>query len=176
MTQLQDAKLDLREYEQEKFGIAEILRSISNSFTSREHPWQERLRDLFIRLAEDRFNLVVVGRFNRGKTSIMNAITGTNRLPVGIIPLTSVITTVAYGTEERVVLKFKSTSPTTEIPIGALSQFATQEGNPGNVRGIKSAEVQLRAEILPAWVLFCGYSRVGLGNYREYPNYRSLST
>jgi len=37
--------------------------------------------------AEDRFNLVVVGRLSRGKTSLMNAIMGTDRLPTGMVPL-----------------------------------------------------------------------------------------
>lgn len=148
MTQVRGTDTTLRSYEQDKFEIAEVVRSISNLFSSQDHPWQERLRELFVRLAEDRFNLVVVGRFNRGKTSIMNAILGTNRLPVGIVPLTSVITTVAYGPEERVVLKFKNSSLTSQIPIAQLPQYVTQNGNPGNVRGIKMAEVQLRAEIL----------------------------
>jgi small GTP-binding protein len=148
VTNMQSVKTDLQGYNRDKFALAEILRSISNGFSSQDRPRQERLRELFIRLAEDRFNLVVVGRFNRGKTSIMNSIIGTDRLPVGIVPLTSVITTVTYGTEERVVLKFKRSGLIQDIPIGDLSRYVTQDGNPGNVRGIDIAEVQLRAEIL----------------------------
>jgi GTP-binding protein EngB required for normal cell division len=140
--------MDLRDYERQKFAIAEILRSASLVAPPDALQWQERLRDLFVRLAEDRFNLVVVGRFNRGKTSIMNAIMGTDRLPVGIIPLTSVITTVSYGTTECVVLKYNERILTQEVSIETLHQYVTQEGNPGNARGIKMAEVQLRSEIL----------------------------
>jgi GTP-binding protein EngB required for normal cell division len=140
--------MDLRDYEQDKFAIADILRSASIIAPKEERNFQERLRDLFVRLAEDRFNLVVVGRFNRGKTSIMNAIMGSDRLPVGIVPLTSVITTVSYGTTEQVVLKYRNSLLNQQAPIDALPQYVTQEGNPGNVRGIKMAEVQLRAEIL----------------------------
>jgi hypothetical protein len=36
----------------------------------------------------------------------MNAILGTDRLPTGIVPLTSVITSVGYGTKEQVILQF----------------------------------------------------------------------
>jgi predicted GTPase len=68
--------MSLRNYEQDKFAIAEILRSTSNIIPPEDRALRARLRDLFVRLAEDRFNLVVVGRFNRGKTSIMNAIPG----------------------------------------------------------------------------------------------------
>jgi GTP-binding protein EngB required for normal cell division len=140
--------MSLRNYEQDKFAIAEILRATSNIAPSEDQGLRERLHDLFVRLAEDRFNLVVVGRFNRGKTSIMNSILGSDRLPVGIVPLTSVITTVSYGTTEQVVLRFNRTHLTSDIPIDALPQYVTQEGNPGNARDIKMAEVKLRAEVL----------------------------
>ena len=97
--------MDLRDYEQSKFEIAELLRSV-DTFVSRDrHDLQDRIRDLFSRLAEDRFNLVVVGRFSRGKTSLMNAVLATDRLPTGIRPLTSVITTVAYGSKEQAIIR-----------------------------------------------------------------------
>jgi ribosome biogenesis GTPase A len=133
--------MDLRQYEQHKFAIAEILRRASSLVPDEERDWHNGARDLFERLAEDRFNLVVVGRFNRGKTSLMNAIMGTDRLPTGIVPLTSVITTVAYGSTERVGLHYDGRILTSEIPIADLPKYVTQEGNPGNVQRIKKAEV-----------------------------------
>jgi small GTP-binding protein len=140
--------MDLREYEQNKFAIAEILRAASTHIPERLTEPRDRLQNLFARLAEDRFNLVVVGRFNRGKTSLMNAILATDRLPTGIVPLTSVITTVGYGSKERVVLKYRNSMLDTEIPIEALPQHVMQQGNPGNVQRITTAEIQLPAEIL----------------------------
>jgi small GTP-binding protein len=141
--------MDLRGYEQHKFAIAEILRASEIIISAeKRRDWQDRLQDLFTRLAEDRFNLVVVGRFSRGKTSLMNAILATDRLPTGIVPLTSVITTVAYGSKEQVVLKHDQRILDNVIPIEALPQYITQQGNPGNIQKIKAAEVQLPAEIL----------------------------
>jgi small GTP-binding protein len=141
--------MDLREYEQNKFAIAEILRA-SDTIVSAEkrRDWQDCNQDLFTRLAEDRFNLVVVGRFSRGKTSLMNAILETDRLPTGIVPLTSVITTVAYGSKEQVALQYDNRILNKAIPIEALPQYITQQGNPGNIQKIRTAEVQLPAEIL----------------------------
>jgi predicted GTPase len=108
--------MDLREYEQKKFAIAEILRAASHAIPDEHKEHRERLQELFTRLAEDRFNLVVVGRFSRGKTSLMNAILGTDRLPTGIAPLTSVITTVTYGTKEQAILKFEKRILNQEVP------------------------------------------------------------
>jgi small GTP-binding protein len=140
--------MDLREYEQHKFAIAEVLRDASRAIPEVQRKRRQCLQDSFARLADDHFNLVVVGRFSRGKSSLMNAILGSDRLPTGIAPLTSVITTVTYGSKEQVVLKYKKSSLDQEIPIKSLPQYITQEGNPGNVKGIKTAEVQLPSEIL----------------------------
>jgi GTP-binding protein EngB required for normal cell division/CBS domain-containing protein len=140
--------MNLQQYDQAKFAMAELLRSAATLSSPDDREWHDRLHGLFVRLAEDRFNLVVVGRFNRGKTSIMNAIMRTDRLPVGIVPLTSVITAVSYGSKEQVVLKYAKSSFTQDIPIETLSEYVTQKGNPGNSRGITIAEIQLRAEIL----------------------------
>jgi len=140
--------IDLREYEHLKFGIADILRLAATLAPPDSDEWKARFQALFARLAEDRFNLVVVGRFSRGKTSLMNAILGTDRLPTGIAPLTSVITTVTYSSKEQVVLRYEERSLPKEIPIEALPQYITQQGNPGNVQRIKIAEVQLPAEFL----------------------------
>jgi GTP-binding protein EngB required for normal cell division len=140
--------VDLRDYEHHKFKIAELLRSGLAIAPEDQGAWKDRLQDLFARLAEDRFNLVVVGRFSRGKTSLMNAILGTDRLPTGIVPLTSVITTVGYGPKERVVLTFNERILNREIPIDSLPEYVTQHGNPGNVQRIKMAEIQLPIELL----------------------------
>jgi small GTP-binding protein len=140
--------MDLREYEQLKFELAGILRGVDRylSATGNKDPF--RLRDLYARLAEDRFTLAIVGRFSRGKTSLMNAILGMDRLPTGILPLTSVITQISYGSEEKVVLYYYGTSLFMDIPLNKLADYITERGNPGNQRGIRVAEVQLPAEFL----------------------------
>jgi small GTP-binding protein len=140
--------MDLRDYEEKKFAIAQLLRDASHLVPQDQSESRARLQDLFARLAEDRFNLVVVGRFSRGKTSLMNAILGTDRLPTGIAPLTSVITTVTYGSREQVVLKYENKILDKEIPIESLPHYITQQGNPGNVQRIKTAEIRLPAEML----------------------------
>jgi len=140
--------MNLGTYERHKFALAEILRSAAATAPPARSDLRERGQVLAERLAADRFNLVVVGRFNRGKTSLMNAIIGTNRLPTGIIPITSVITSVAYGSKEETILKYENSLLHQSVPIEALPQFITQAGNPGNVRRIRAAEIRLPAEVL----------------------------
>ncbi|WP_322014168.1 dynamin family protein [Paraburkholderia sp. J12] len=140
--------MDLREYENAKFELAGMLRVLSEAAKDKGDLAGEMIRDLFVRLAEDRFNLAVVGRFGRGKSSLMNALIGVERLPTGILPLTSVITTIVYGSTEKVVIHYEGRHLSTEIALEALPEFITQRANPGNARGVRTAEVQLPAEIL----------------------------
>ena len=76
--------MDLAAYDALKFDLAGVLRGLRHHYGRARAAEPEALGDLFARLAEDRFNLAVVGRFSRGKTSLMNAILGTDLLPVGV--------------------------------------------------------------------------------------------
>lgn len=146
--------MDLKAYEQMKFELAEIIRAgeliaVSqvddpNKRWQAEEPW----RELLTRLAEDRFTVVVAGRFNRGKSSLMNALLGMDRLPTGVIPLTSVITSVRYGTSERVLLDYYGSRLRGEAKLEELRELVTEKGNPKNAKRIRVAEIQIPAEIL----------------------------
>jgi small GTP-binding protein len=140
--------MDLTEYERAKFELAAILRSAEAILREKQPDAQSPFGDLIARLAEDRFNLVVVGRFSRGKTSLMNAMLETERLPTGIVPLTSVITTVSYGSSERALIEHEGWALPQEIPLDALPDYVTQQGNPGNRRRVAMARVELPAELL----------------------------
>jgi small GTP-binding protein len=143
--------MDLHEYDEVKFNLAALLRS-ADAFDARDaqgrHANGDLFRDLFSRLAEDRFNLVVIGRFSRGKTSLMNAVLNTDRLPTAIRPLTSVITTVTYGSEEKAVIHYQRSRIPEDIPLAKLPQYITEQGNSANHRGVGIAEVQLPSELL----------------------------
>jgi GTP-binding protein EngB required for normal cell division len=91
---------------------------------------------------------LVVGRFNRGKSTLLNAILGRSYLPTGIVPLTSVITTIRYGSRAKVLIHFTNSNVQSEIPLEQLEDYVTQRSNPGNAKGIAFAEIQLPVEIL----------------------------
>lgn len=138
---------DLSGYEKIKFELADIVRFAAAKL-SRSNPIYVDFLHFFARLSEDRFNLVVAGRFSRGKTSLMNAILGIDRLPTGIVPLTSVITSVGYGSSELVRIELERGGWPIEIRMDQLPQYITERGNPGNARGIHRALIELPAEIL----------------------------
>jgi len=53
--------------------------------------------DLVRKLREDRFHLVVVGEFNHGKTTFVNALLGHAALPVGVTPTTAAIHQIRWA-------------------------------------------------------------------------------
>lgn len=140
--------MNLAEYEKVKFELAEILRSAVINANREMSDAPDEIRDLFSRLAEDRFNLAVVGRFNRGKTSLMNALLGTKRLPTGVVPLTSVITAVRYGSREEVFIEYQGSRLPHRISLDRLGEYVTQQGNPGNEKKVAVASVRLPCELL----------------------------
>jgi GTPase Era involved in 16S rRNA processing len=145
--------MDLKEYEQRKFALAEIIRS-TRAVETEDAELLAASRELQARLAEDRFNLLVVGRFSRGKSTLMNAMLGGDYLPTGIVPLTSVITTVRYGSRKQVVLHFIDSGINREVPLSSLSEYVTQKENPGNKKKIAYAELQFPIELLRRGLFF----------------------
>jgi hypothetical protein len=139
----------LEEYSKRKLELAGTVRNLLNFAEQRKDEMAAGdCRRLLARLAEDRFNLAFVGQFSRGKSSLMNAILGAEKLPTGILPLTSVITTVAYGETERVLLQREGWLLPQEIRMEQLPDYVTQSGNPGNEKKVTLAEIQLPHELL----------------------------
>jgi GTP-binding protein EngB required for normal cell division len=104
-------------------------------------------RQLAQRLAEGTFNLVVAGEFNRGKSSVINALLGAAVLPVAVVPLTSVVTVVRHGDVAGAIVTF-SGGKAQSIALADIAPYATEKGNPGNVKGVDHVTVTHPSERL----------------------------
>ncbi|MGC2333188.1 MAG: dynamin family protein, partial [Candidatus Acidiferrales bacterium] len=145
----------LRDYDAVKFELAGLIREANSAaWQAKEQTLQKDFQSLLMRLAEDRFYLTLAGQFSRGKTTLMNAMLGMDRLPTGVVPVTSVITAVSYNTRERVLIHFENSNLTHEVPLSELPEWITEQGNPANNRKIDMAEVQLPAELLRRGAFF----------------------
>jgi len=92
----------------------------------------EELRE---KVRTNTFNLVVVGQFKRGKTSMINALLGADILPVAVVPLTSIVTIMKYGEALRIAVYFND-GRVAEIKPESLSQYVTERGNPKNEKDV----------------------------------------
>jgi small GTP-binding protein len=151
----QQASDAFHDYARLKLDLATIVRSLLHvAERSKDDTSIHDCRRVLARLAEDRFNLAIMGQFSRGKSSLMNALLGSEKLPTGILPLTSVITTVTYGETERVLLQRDGWRCPEEIRLDQLAEYVTQDRNPGNEKRVVLAEVQLPNELLRLGVHF----------------------
>ncbi len=66
---------------------------------------KEVVEDRIPTLESGQITLVVLGEFNHGKSTVVNALLGEDVLPVGITPTTAVITHLVHGEEDRVRVK-----------------------------------------------------------------------
>ncbi|MGA2433904.1 MAG: dynamin family protein [Bryobacteraceae bacterium] len=108
-------------------------------------------RELVWKIEQNRFHLVVVGQFKRGKTSFLNALLGDSVLPVAVLPLTSAVTILRYGEGARATVFFEA-GGNRDIPIDRLPEFITEAGNPKNRKGVARAEVFYPSEYLKGGV------------------------
>jgi small GTP-binding protein len=70
---------------------------------------KERIdRELVKKMDEDRFHLVVVGEFNHGKSTFVNALLGETVLPVGVTPTTAAIHHLKYAEKPEATVVYQS--------------------------------------------------------------------
>ena len=67
----------------------------------------KRLKEDAARLADERFNLVIIGEFSRGKSTFVNALLGKNILPASKEATTNIISKIVYGKEPKYKLFYK---------------------------------------------------------------------
>ncbi len=87
------------------------------------------------KLEEERFTLVVLGEFNHGKSTFINALLAEAVLPTGITPTTAVLTHVIEGTPAAATLIFES-GERRPIAVGALLPWLTVEDNGAGRNGL----------------------------------------
>lgn len=96
------------------------------------------------RAAVDRSELIVavLGRFKAGKSSFLNHFIGRDVLPVGVIPVTSVVTEVAYGPADLAHIRF-SDGGEVHAPIADLQSYVAEAENPHNEKQVATVSAQI---------------------------------
>jgi GTP-binding protein EngB required for normal cell division len=89
-------------------------------------------------------SIAVLGRFKAGKSSFLNHLIGQDVLPVGVIPVTSVVTDVGLGTEDGAIVRFTG-GRKAEIPVLNVRLYVTEAENPLNAKHVEAVSVRLTA-------------------------------
>ncbi len=112
----------------ERFGIASLQRPL-DAFKGM--------------LVEDPLiDVAILGQFKAGKSSFINSLIGRAVLPVGVIPVTTAITRLRYGSEEKAVVTHFD-GRRTEIGLADLADFTSEAKNPANEKNVEVIDITL---------------------------------
>ena len=89
-------------------------------------------------------NVAVFGRFKAGKSSFLNHILERPLLPVGVVPVTSVVTEIEYGPRERAEVRFLD-GRREPAPLDRIGEYVSETFNPENRKQVRSVRVELPA-------------------------------
>jgi len=168
----QDLKTRLRRLEQMTHEV-ETARTLEEVITARGLVELRPSLDVVVeRLESARFEIAVFGRVSSGKSSLLDHILETSALPVGVTPVTTIPTRVAFGPHPLAEIRFAEAEPAT-VALDDLPQYATEQGNPGNARHVTRIEVELPSDRLRDGVTFV--DTPGLGALARYGEMESLA-
>jgi GTPase SAR1 family protein len=102
------------------------------------------------RVATRRLRVLVGGEAKRGKSTLVNRLLDRDVLPVGVIPVTAIVTTVYRdrdAADEFLVVQFLD-GRQSRHELAELADFITEQGNPNNQRQIRGVDVLVGAGII----------------------------
>jgi small GTP-binding protein len=128
----------------------QTLKKIAGSLG--DQPVIQSLNELSAKLEANRFYLVIVGLFKRGKSSLINALIGKELAPVAVTPLTSVITFFEYspGTTAEVFFEDGRRVP---VSLPEVAEYISEEENPENKKQVYYLRIHTNAPVLENIVL-----------------------
>jgi hypothetical protein len=111
-------------------------------------PFQAAIQECRDRLSHGTLRLAVMGMFKRGKSTFINTLLGIDVLPISVIPVTSITTTITFGRAPQCVVKFFNKKPDIVIRENienirtCLTLHVAEENNPGNRLSVSEAVVE----------------------------------
>jgi GTP-binding protein EngB required for normal cell division len=97
-------------------------------------------------MEQEEISVAVLGRFKAGKSSFLNDFiaggASAGPLPVGVIPVTAVVTEIRYGARERARVHLKNGSGR-EVPLDQIGAYISEKENPENTKQVELITVEL---------------------------------
>ncbi|MES1160606.1 MAG: dynamin family protein, partial [Bacteroidota bacterium] len=129
---MQQSKKNYQRYQEQKKQVEVLLGNAKNIFSSLNMATEaEKAIKMEEKIRSEAFKVMVLGRFNVGKSTFINALLGQEILPAYAIPCTAVINEVKYSETRRARLFFKDPLPERipeEISPKALNYIRNNKG------------------------------------------------
>ncbi|HUI64460.1 MAG TPA: dynamin family protein [Bacteroidota bacterium] len=119
-----------------------------------------RIDEEMQKLASNRFHCAVLGQFKRGKSTFLNALLGNELLPVGVTPVTSVVSLVRFGNVRSAEAVF-SDGRRLDLEAGQLKEYVSEQCNPNNVKQVRYVDIAFPSEFLRDGVVLIDTPGIG---------------
>ncbi|MGB9904929.1 MAG: dynamin family protein [Desulfotomaculales bacterium] len=123
-------------------------------------PAAELLAETKERLQKEKFTLVVLGEFKRGKSTLVNALLGEQLLPAAIVPLTAIPTVIHFQERQSARVVFLD-GREKEIDPAEIPLYVTEKENPANKKLVKEVLVGYANPFLKQGVILVDTPGVG---------------
>ena len=119
----------LASMDEKKAAIRAVLTDLAAAADAAGLPWMARdVRDTRLpKLDDERLSMVVLGEFNHGKSTFINALLGTPLLPTGITPTTALLSHVTHGARAGATA-ITDSGERVPIDAAALADHVTVDG------------------------------------------------
>jgi GTP-binding protein EngB required for normal cell division len=92
--------------------------------------------------SRDSLNVAVFGSFKTGKSSFLNHLAGRDVLPVGVVPVTTVVTRLRFGAAERAEVAFLD-GARRPVSLADVKGYVSERENPENSKKVAAVEIEL---------------------------------
>ncbi|HVN97417.1 MAG TPA: dynamin family protein [Syntrophorhabdaceae bacterium] len=123
------------------FPILDTIQKVSQKYRITSLARQiESCKDLLAK--NPLIDVAILGQFKAGKSSFLNSIIGKQVLPVGAIPVTTVITRLSYGQNEGATVTFLDNRQS-QINLDEVELFISEAKNPANEKNVEVVDIEL---------------------------------
>ncbi len=106
----------------------------------------KRTEDLIDKIENHRMTVSVIGQFKRGKSMLVNSVLGDRILPIGIVPVTAVVTTIDHG-ERAARVRFDN-GIVEEIAFEDMASYIDEQSNSDNHLKVRQVMVYSPSDFL----------------------------
>ncbi len=110
-------------------------------------------------------DVAILGQFKAGKSSFINSLIGRPILPVGVIPVTTVITRIRNGIRDGAIVSYFD-GKQSEIYLHELEEFISEAKNTANQKNVEVVDIELTS--LEAYAGLRLIDTPGLGSVFKY--------
>ena len=150
----------LEEFIKHKAEILTVIENIETLTKEDVEATDNRLLTVKEHLLSNSFNLVILGQFKRGKTTLINSLIGKEILPSSVVPLTSVVTILKHSGEINCNI-YTQDGSNKIVRLEELADYITEKGNPKNIRSVRCARIEYPSPFLEKGMLLVDTPGVG---------------